>query len=232
MRYGVSHLSASRVRPLFHIKICGVQSAKDTQLIALAGADAVGFNFHPASPRYVSPDAVAPFAASISPKLARVGVFVNMPPGEMVAIADRIGLHWIQLHGDEPVEVLRELKGRSVIRAIRLSDSGWEPVTRYLTDCERLGVLPSALLIDAYRPDAYGGTGKTVDWGTVAANRASLGELPLILAGGLTPFNVSEAIGLVRPTAVDVASGVESKPGSKDLMLIRAFVTAAKKGLG
>ena len=109
---------------MFRIKICGVQTAKDTQLIALVGADAVGFNFHPASPRYVDPVAVEQFASTVSPKLARVGVFVNRSVEEVSSIADRLGLHWIQLHGDEPPEFLAGLEGRSVIKAVRLSETG------------------------------------------------------------------------------------------------------------
>lgn len=214
---------------MFRIKICGVTSAKDAQLIALAGADAIGLNFYPSSPRYVEPVAAEKIAAMISPKLARVGVFVNCPIEFMRETAARIKLDWIQLHGDETPEIISALAGSAVLKVFRINAAGWEPAEIFLKECRERDAFPSAILLDAAQPGEFGGTGQTIDWNTIAAHRPVLSGLPLVLAGGLTPFNVVDAISVVKPDAVDVASGVESKPGTKDLMLIRAFVTSAKK---
>ncbi len=214
---------------MFRIKICGVTSAKDAQLIALAGADAIGLNFFPNSPRYVEPVAAEKIAAFIAPKLARVGVFVNSPVEQIQETVARLKLDWIQLHGDEPPETIAALVGHSVLKAFRIGADGWEAAASFLSKCREQGALPSAVLLDAAQPGEFGGTGHTIDWTAVGAARSILSGLPLVLAGGLTPFNVADAISIAKPDAVDVASGVESKAGAKDLMLIRAFVTGAKK---
>jgi phosphoribosylanthranilate isomerase len=216
---------------LFRIKICGVTSPKDAQFAALAGADAVGLNFHPSSPRFISVEIGDAIAKSLSPRVIRVGVFVNSSANEIAGLADRLKLDWIQLHGDEPAEMLADLPGRSIIRAIRFDESVEDRIREFMGACERLNTRPQALLIDSSVAGGFGGTGRKVDWTALAAVRERFPKLPLILAGGLNPFNVAEAIATVRPQAVDVASGVESKPGSKDLLLVRAFVTAAKKAL-
>jgi phosphoribosylanthranilate isomerase len=225
----ILHPNPAKSDSLFRIKICGVTSAKDAQLIALAGADAIGLNFYPESPRYIEPTEAEKFATTISPKLARVGVFVNSPPEFMRETASRLKLDFLQLHGDEAVETISQLEGHSVIKVFRMHQGGWEAAESFLNACRERGCAPAAVLIDAAQPGEYGGTGQTIDWTTVPPGRAILGGLPLVLAGGLTPFNVVDAITIARPDAVDVASGVESKPGTKDLMLIRAFVTSAKK---
>jgi phosphoribosylanthranilate isomerase len=217
---------------LFRIKICGVKTAKDAQLIALAGADAVGLNFYPESSRYLDPIEAEKIAATIPAKLLRVGVFVNAPLEFIVEAAGRLALNWIQLHGEEPPSAIAALPALPILKAFRLTEAGAEPVASYLAKCREIGCLPKAVLIDANRPGQLGGTGETIDWNEVRSLKAVLGEIPLVLAGGLTPFNVAEAIATAQPDAVDVASGVESKPGSKDLMLVRAFVTSAKKAFG
>jgi phosphoribosylanthranilate isomerase len=214
---------------LFRIKICGVTSAKDAQLIALAGADAIGLNFYPNSPRYIEPLAAEKMAPTISPKLARVGVFVNSPVDFLLDTAARLNLDWIQLHGDETPEIIAALAGRAVIKVFRFQVGAWETAGAYLQQCRNLGTSPAAVMVDAAQPGEYGGTGQTIDWGLLAEGRPVLAGLPFVLAGGLTPFNVVDAVSIAKPDAVDVASGVESKPGTKDLMLIRAFVTSAKK---
>lgn len=214
---------------MFRIKICGVTTAKDAQLIALAGADAIGLNFYPGSARYVDPSSAQKIAAVISPKLARVGVFVNGEAESILETANQLKLDWIQLHGDESPEFLEKLRGRSVLKAFRLGEEGWTGIDQFLQECKQRGVLPSAILVDSAPPGEFGGSGQTLDWNLVQAGQSVLAGLPLVLAGGLTPFNVTDAITAVKPAAVDVASGVESKPGVKDLMLIRAFITSAKK---
>jgi phosphoribosylanthranilate isomerase len=214
---------------LFRIKICGVTSAKDAQLIALAGADAIGLNFYPGSPRYLDPTAAEKVVATISPKLARVGVFVNSPVEFIQEMASRLKLDWVQLHGDETPATVSALAGTAVLQAFRIGADGWDAADRFLKECRERGAVPAAALLDAAKPGEFGGTGQTIDWTTVASWRPIFAGIPLVLAGGLTPFNVVDAITMVKPNAVDVASGVESKPGTKDLMLIRAFVTSAKK---
>jgi phosphoribosylanthranilate isomerase len=214
---------------LFRIKICGVTTLKDTQLIALAGADAIGLNFFPDSPRFVESSAAEVIVASISAKLERVGVFVNAPVEFIKETAGRLKLDWVQLHGDETPETVAALSGIRVLKAFRIGAEGWQPIVDFLNECQTRGNMPAALLLDASRPGEYGGTGQTLDWEAVRNARSHFAGLPVVLAGGLTPFNVSEAISTAKPDAVDVASGVESKPGTKDLMLIRAFVMGAKK---
>jgi phosphoribosylanthranilate isomerase len=217
---------------LFRIKICGVTTAKDAQVAALAGADAIGLNFFSRSKRFVEPAAAEKIVAGVPARVARVGIFVNNPPAEIIAIADQIKLDWIQLHGDETPATVKALSGRAVISAFRLGETGVAPVHEFLAACKELDVFPKALLFDVARPGEYGGTGHTLDWAAIGSVRDQFRQLPLVLAGGLTPFNVAEAVAAVRPDAVDVASGIEAKPGIKDMMLVRAFVQSAKKALG
>jgi len=214
---------------LFQIKICGITSVKDAQWSALAGADAIGLNFYEESKRFISPDAAEAIVKAIPPRVVKVGLFVNTPVNEIEQIAQRLGLDLIQLHGDEPPEMIAELAERDVLRAFRCSDNGFTQISEYLDHCRTATRLPSALLLDAHKPGQYGGTGEVIDWSLLAESREMFAGLPLVLAGGLTPFNVAEAIAAVRPTAVDTATGVERAPGQKDPMLLRAFVSAAKK---
>ncbi|MGE0756807.1 MAG: phosphoribosylanthranilate isomerase [Pirellulaceae bacterium] len=213
---------------MFHIKICGVTTPKDAQFVALAGADAVGLNFYAKSPRFIDLPTAEAIVKSMPARLARVGVFVNSPAELVTEYADRLNLQWLQLHGDEPPEFLAALSGRDVLRSFPFTGSV-QPIIDYLNTCRHLNALPRAILIDASHSGEYGGTGTEVDWQQLSEVRSDLGDLPLVLAGGLTPFNVAEAISAVRPDAVDAASSVESRPGSKDLLLVRAFVTAAKR---
>lgn len=212
--------------PLFRIKICGVTRPEDAVAIAEAGADAIGLNFYPASPRFVADDRAAEIIAALPAHVAKVGVFVNADAAAIREKAERLGLDWVQLHGDEPPEFAAELPGLAVIRAVRLQDqlSGVLPNTR-----GKLIRLPHAVLIDAFSASAYGGTGTTVAWEAIPAARRQLAILPVILAGGLTPENVAEAIRIAQPDAVDVASGVESSPGVKDPAKVRDFVAASRE---
>jgi phosphoribosylanthranilate isomerase len=214
---------------LFQIKICGITSVKGARFASLAGADAIGLNFYDKSPRCIDLAAAEQVMPAIPNTVTKVGVFVNAEAGEITEIADRLDLDYLQLHGDEPPEFLGNFVQYKVIRAFRCGDDGFTPITAYLESCRGLGRLPDAVLLDAHHPDQYGGTGQAIDWGSVTQSREILGEIPLVLAGGLTPFNVTAAINTARPDAVDVASGVESAPGSKDVLLIRAFCTTAKK---
>jgi phosphoribosylanthranilate isomerase len=216
---------------VFRIKICGVRRAEDLPQIAAAGADAVGLNFYPGSKRYLTLDEAQAVADVVPKGLARVGVFVNSSTADMLAAVERCGLDYLQLHGDEPPEQLSELRARPVIKAFRFGAEGWAPIKQYLTECNRKGAIPAAVLIDAATAAGeYGGTGTPADWLPLAGWRMHL-ELPLVLAGGLKPSNVAEAIGRVRPSAIDAASGVEAEDGFKDAALTRDFVAAARSAL-
>jgi phosphoribosylanthranilate isomerase len=139
-----------------------------------------------------------------------------------------LNLDMIQLHGDEPPGMLPAFPPRSILRAFRCGDNGFVAIEEYLEHCKGLR-LPDAILLDGCKPGEYGGTGRVIDWQALADNRHRFPGLPLVLAGGLTPFNVADAIGAVRPDAVDTASGVETEQGQKDPMLVRAFVTSSKR---
>lgn len=215
---------------MFRIKICGVRSRQDVVAVIDAGADAVGFNFFPRSTRYISPREASQIAAGIPRGIAKVGVFVNSPLGEIREIAFRVGLHWIQLHGDEPPEFLAKLRPLNCIKAFRIGHGDLEPLRKFLVDCEKINVVPSAILFDAVKDGEYGGTGQTFDWGlAIQYQKMMPGVPPLILSGGLNPDNVRKAIETVRPAAVDVASGVEDAPAKKSPERIKLFVTAAKE---
>ncbi len=199
------------------VKICGIRTLKDAHAAVAAGADAVGFVLWPKSRRYVDPEEAARIARNLPPFVVRVGVFVNEPPETVEEVAQHVGLDAIQLHGDEPPEVCARLR-RRVIKAIRV---------RNAHSLQLAASYPvSALLLDTYLPDTYGGTGRTFDWSLAEAIQHL--DRPLILSGGLTPENVAEAIRRVRPYGVDVSSGVETD-GRKDPEKIRAFVAAVRR---
>ena len=209
---------------MFRVKICGLTSAEDARMASAAGADALGINFYPKSQRFVDVERAIEIVKAVPHSMARVGLFVNATDDEVCRAYDHLSLDFIQLHGDEPPEYLLALGGRPVIRAFRFGPSGMQPILEYLSDCRTPEVNLQAVLIDAYEPDRYGGTGQVADWGRLHAERGQLGDLPLILAGGLNDKNVAEAIRTVRPHAVDTASGVEHAAGCKDADLMQAFV--------
>jgi phosphoribosylanthranilate isomerase len=194
------------------VKICGVTTISDALMCAGAGADLIGLNFYPKSPRYLSREAAREIADALRnlPKPpALVGVFVNEPAATMKAILDECGLDLAQLSGDEPEDVLQTIGAR-----------GFKSVHNY-----QLPITNNQLLLfDAHTTGQFGGTGKTADW-EAAAQLAS--QCRLLLAGGLTPENVAQAIRVVQPWGVDVASGVESAPGVKDRAKVKAFIKAA-----
>lgn len=230
-------------RPLFHVKICGVTSPADARLAAASGADAVGFNFVPGSPRRIAAAVAREAVAALPAGVLAVGVFAGATPGEMLAIAASAGLHAIQLHGhldaggsapDPPARCL-ELAGLPVIRAVRLGADGLAAARQWLAAAVAAGRSPDMLIVDAGVPQGevagrLGGTGHRVDW-EAFAREAPLG-LPTALAGGLSPDNVAAAIRATRVVAVDTASGVETSPGSKDPERMLAFVAAARTALG
>ena len=213
---------------MFRVKICGITNREDAVTAADSGADAVGLNFFDGSPRCVSREVAQEILKILPPQVTKVGVFVNSPASEVRKTFDDLDLDIIQLHGDEPPPMLGLFENRPVIRAFRCRDTGLDPVVEYIEKCTRLACIPYGVLIDAYYPGQYGGTGRAVDWNSVVRQRAELGNLNLVLAGGLTPANVAKGIATVQPTAVDTASGVESSPGIKDASKLQQFVKAAE----
>jgi len=210
------------------VKVCGLTCVADALICAKAGADWIGLNFHPASPRRVDSQRAAEILAALPPSVEGVGLFVDRPPEEVAAVAASLGLRIVQLHGQEPPEDLLVLHRFFSIRSFRLGDaSAVARMSAYLERCYALGRVPDAVLIDAFVPGQAGGTGVEI-----AANLLeALPPLPrLILAGGLTPQNVAERAARVRPWMVDVASGVESSPGRKDPAHVMAFVRALRQG--
>lgn len=212
---------------VYRVKICGVRTEADALAAADAGADAIGLNFYPRSKRRLTRDQAAGVAAAARGRVACVGVFVNEPADRIRRLVDQLGLHAIQLHGDEPPDTVARLAPTPVILARRIGPSGMAGVAGDVTACRAAGRPPAALLADAPVAGGYGGGGEPFDWRQVADRGESLGGVPLMLAGGLTPENVAEAIRVARPEGVDVASGVERSPGEKDPLRVAAFVAAA-----
>jgi phosphoribosylanthranilate isomerase len=200
------------------IKICGIKTETDALAAMEAGADLIGFNFYPGSPRYVSVGRCRDIMSVVrrDGRVICVGVFVNASVAEIRATIETCGLSLAQLHGDETTEMLRALGGRA-FKAFRGIPASLDGFVREVAP---------ALLVDAYVRGAYGGTGVTVEWDR-AAELAK--EHPILLAGGLTPENVAEAVKQVKPWGVDVASGVEFAPGHKDMGRMKAFVQAVKE---
>ncbi len=216
----------------FQIKICGITSVVDARMVVEAGADAIGLNFYSKSPRAISLDAAHAVAEAIGDQACRVGVFVNASPETIHDYCKRVPLDAIQLHGDEPAGFRDKCPVHlPVIRALRIESEGLAPFSDFIHPWKSLsGILsPEAVLVDARTQSAYGGTGVVADWQRLIDHATHLEGLPLILAGGLTPENISEAIAKVRPAAVDTASGVESAPGKKDPQQVANFVAAAQR---
>ncbi len=193
-----------------------------------AGADALGLNFFPSSPRFITETRAENICQRLPAETTRVGVFVNASVNQMCELAERLRLDWLQLHGDESPEVIAKLAPFRILRAFRPKSRDFAPELEYLGICRSQSSLPGAVLVDAYDPSEYGGTGKTADWSAVPTFAAQVAPTPIVLAGGLRPENVGAAIRMVRPAAVDTASGVELHPGRKDPERVRAFVNAAR----
>jgi len=213
---------------VFRIKICGITSVEDALAAVDAGADAIGLNFYPRSSRFVSLDTAAEISAAVGDQAKKIGVFVNADFPTIQQARDVAKLDGVQLHGDESPEFAAQSFGCPTIRARRFDQHGVAAIEGDLKACLAAGRLPDAVLVDAASPGQYGGTGETLSWPDLADHCNWLAGRPLILAGGLTPENIAEAIRTVCPHGVDVASGVESSPGVKDHEKIRAFVEAAK----
>ena len=202
-------------------KVCGLTTLTDALDTAAAGADAIGINFFPKSKRYHPLDAAALWLDQVPSGLARVAVLVNPPVDELQRIATSGLIDVLQFHGDEtPEDLLRARRyGLPLIKALPLLPD---------TSAASLQAWPAdAILLDAYAPGAYGGTGHTIDWTRAAALIAALAPFPVILSGGLTPDNTAAAIAATQPAAIDAASGVELSPGLKDPAKVRALIRAA-----
>lgn len=198
------------------IKICGITNLDDALMAVEAGADALGFVFVQGSSRYILPDQAADIIRRLPPFVQSVGLFVNEELVTVNAYADRCGLDLIQLHGEETPDFCAAVK-RRIIKAFRVKESS---SLDHIRNYEVAGYL-----LDAWSPVAHGGTGTTFNWEIAA--RAVAGH-SIILAGGLTPENVAEAVAKVNPYAVDVSSGVESAPGKKDAGLVSRFIRATR----
>jgi phosphoribosylanthranilate isomerase len=219
----------------FRIKICGVTSVSDAKLAASAGADAIGLNFYSKSQRCISLDVANRIASET--EVIRVGVFVNQTASEMWQAWDAGGLWYAQIHGDETPEMLKPISEMDIITVRRFPPGAKDILVQLQRDMLHftsvIGWMPQGMLVDTALPNEYGGTGIAGNWQTLRTYEQALGPgARLILAGGLTPDNVAEAIRIVRPAAVDVASGVESAPGKKDPIKVRDFIQAARAAFG
>lgn len=200
------------------VKICGITGLEDALTAVDAGADALGFVFYQQSPRHIFPEQAARIIEQLPPFVQMVGLFVNEEAEVVNAVADQCRLDLVQLHGDEPVNYCRRIR-RRVLKAFRVrSLTCLDPISDYQA---------SGFLLDTFSPSFYGGTGVSFNW-EIAAEAVKRHQR-IVLAGGLTPDNVAEAIRQVQPWAVDVSSGVERAPGKKDADKVRRFIRNAKE---
>jgi phosphoribosylanthranilate isomerase len=203
------------LRGAIPVKVCGLTTPEDAAAVAALGVWGIGVVLAAGSPRQIDPEAAARVAAAVPPGVARVGVFAGAGPGEIADVAGAVALTHVQLHGGaDPAEV-RAVTGLPVIEAVRVG--GPADLARARASAADL------VLLDAAVPGRLGGTGTAFDWGLL--EREELGR-DFVLAGGLTPANAAEAIARLRPTILDVSSGVESAPGRKDPARVAAFLAA------
>lgn len=214
-------MPSSTHRKRTRIKVCGLTSVDNALMCVEAGVDTLGINFWSGSKRYCSPGVAAEIVRAVSQKATVVGLFVNAQVDEILRVRDEVGLHMVQLHGDEPPEMLDVLLP-SAFKALRVARG--ETASQVSMRASAYG--GDWLLLDAAVPGQMGGTGHAFDW-TSAAEVASARKV--WLAGGLGPENVSAAIDAVDPFGVDLASGVESAPGVKDPILVKALVDAVRR---
>ena len=204
---------------MMKIKICGITNSNDALACAAAGVDMIGLNFYEQSPRYIRPEQARAIARTLPSSTQAVGIFVDTPVEEIRHVARDVGLRVVQLHGSESPEMCAELaRDFEIIKALRMDD-------RF--DAQRASVYPMCtILLDTYDGRMAGGTGDIGDWEVARTTKKFASRL--ILAGGLSPENVAQAIATVNPDGVDVCSSVESAPGVKDPGRIQQFVAAAR----
>ena len=213
------------------VKICGITHPAQGQEIVALGADAIGLVFAK-SPREVTPIMAREIVVGLPAGFPTVGVFVNSTADRINSIVSQTGIRYVQLHGNEPPEILAEISV-PCIKVFTMRDKNWLAEIRKFIDAfgeNKSGKL-AAVLIDTYNPNIAGGTGESFDWNSVGEVRKN-GEMedlpPLVLAGGLKPENIAQAIKLVKPWGVDVSSGVEAEPGIKDMDKVKAFLQAVR----
>jgi phosphoribosylanthranilate isomerase len=200
------------------VKICGLTREQDATAAVDCGADAIGFVFHPSSPRHVTVERAATIARAMPPFVTTVALFVDAASELIARVVDEVGVDLLQFHGQESPEYCAQ-HGRPWIRAIAMRPDIDLPVV------QRQYAAGRGLLLDAYRPDVPGGTGETFDWNRIPPQLASR----IVLAGGLRADNVGDAIRRVHPYAVDVSGGVEADKGIKDPLKIRAFIEEVRR---
>ncbi|HXH81868.1 MAG TPA: phosphoribosylanthranilate isomerase [Candidatus Tectomicrobia bacterium] len=215
------------------VKVCGITSLEDARTAVEAGADALGFIFVENTPRFVTPEQVAPIVRWLPPFVTPVGVFWDHPAGHVKAVAEACGLRALQFHGDEPPEALAGY-ALPVIKTIKLPPASTiEGLPEYrlgdLIGASAYRGVAAALLLDTTARWSEGEARAPLEWRRIAINRPRDARVRLILSGGLTPDNVGEAVRIVRPHAVDVNSGVEARPGKKDPEKVRRFVAEARR---
>ena len=205
---------------MVRVKICGITNVEDALLACELGADAIGLNFYDKSPRCITPFSASKIIGKLPPFVAPIGIFVNWDAAPVTSLAKALALSAAQLHGDEPPKLVSEIaKKVSVIKALHVGRGSTLPALAKYRGA-------TAFLLDAPHSGQYGGTGHTADW-SLALTAAKSHRI--LLAGGLTPENVAEAILAVHPYSVDVTSGVEAKPGKKDPAKLRAFFEAVAR---
>ena len=205
------------VIPMTKVKICGFTNSENARDAAIAGVDAIGLVFYDKSPRNVDIQRAREIVAALPPFINRVGLFVNANPSFIDEVLCEVPLDTLQFHGDEEVVDCTQYQ-MPFIKSLRVtSKTNLDQIAEHFSDA-------SALLLDSYNPNSYGGTGEIFDWSLA---RVKI-NLPIILAGGLNSENVSEAISQVNPYAVDASSGVESSPGIKDIDKILAFIQSVR----
>ena len=216
------------------VKVCGIRDRQTALDVAEFGVDAIGLNFYSRSPRSVTANEAKEISKVLPSEVTKVGVFVNHTISEVESLVTECHLDIVQLHGDETsayfAELQRRLPETQFIRAWRMSSDRLAGLEIFLDECHQNEVRLAGCLVDAYVTGVFGGSGKTVPWKQLATEYRRDEWPSLILAGGLTPENIGEAISSVRPWGVDVASGVESAPGVKDQGLVRQFLENARNG--
>ena len=214
------------------VKVCGIRDANTATEVATCGVNAIGLNFFTPSPRSISVTDAKAIVEVLPERITPVGLFVNHSINEVLETCQQLNLGTVQLHGDEQPEYLAEIKQHlpeiQIIRAYRMGSDGLSSLFEYLEKCDKLNVTLFACLIDAFVKGTFGGTGTTVAWNRLQQeyNRQQMPRL--ILAGGLNPTNIAEAIQAVNPWGVDVASGVESAAGVKEISLVKQLVANAR----
>jgi phosphoribosylanthranilate isomerase len=198
------------------VKICGITRGSDVRAAVLAGADALGFVFAPRSKRVLDAGLAAGLVRKVPAFVSRVGLFMDQEAGEVAGVLDRVPLNLLQFHGSEDADYCRQF-GMPYMKAVSMESD--RSVPQALIDYPDA----AALLLDSHSPGGTGGTGTVFDWAMIPGS-----AMPIVLAGGLNPGNIREAVERVRPWAVDVSSGVEDAPGIKNAEMMREFIREAK----